>query len=135
VIGLRFSPGWAVGAFFIPILNLFRPCQVMSEVWRGSVILAGKTDDNSVRRVALSPMVGLWWGLFLLANLSGSIAGVVYEGADTVAALATASVVEIFAYLVAISAALVAALLVRRVTALQVEARVRMSEEEEPTAT
>ena len=33
---LRFSPGWAVGWFFVPIMNLFRPYQVMKEMWRKS---------------------------------------------------------------------------------------------------
>ena len=34
--GLRFSPGWAMGYYFIPILSLIRPVQVMSEIWRAS---------------------------------------------------------------------------------------------------
>jgi hypothetical protein len=33
---LRFSPGWAVGWFFAPIMNLFRPYQVMKEIWEES---------------------------------------------------------------------------------------------------
>lgn len=28
------SPGWAVASFFIPIANLFRPPQILSEIWR-----------------------------------------------------------------------------------------------------
>src|SRR5688572_6359973 len=34
--GLNYSPGWAVGYYFIPVLNLFRPFQVMRETWRAS---------------------------------------------------------------------------------------------------
>src|SRR5207245_1107765 len=34
--GHTYAPGWAVGYYFIPILNLFRPCQVMQETWKGS---------------------------------------------------------------------------------------------------
>src|SRR6187551_1814201 len=30
---LEYSPGWAVGAWFIPIVNLFMPCSVMDEIW------------------------------------------------------------------------------------------------------
>ncbi|HSG66518.1 MAG TPA: DUF4328 domain-containing protein, partial [Gammaproteobacteria bacterium] len=29
--GLRFTPGWAVGWYFIPILNLWKPYQAMKE--------------------------------------------------------------------------------------------------------
>ena len=33
---LKYTPGWAVGGFFVPFLNLVRPIQVMREVWHGS---------------------------------------------------------------------------------------------------
>ena len=36
VESLRFGTGWAVGAWFVPILNLFRPVQIVNDVWRGS---------------------------------------------------------------------------------------------------
>ena len=32
-VGLRISPGWSVGFFFIPIFNLWKPYQAMNEVW------------------------------------------------------------------------------------------------------
>lgn len=34
--GLEYSANWAVGGFFIPVLNLFRPYQVAQEIWKGS---------------------------------------------------------------------------------------------------
>src|SRR4030095_8115621 len=33
---LEFSPGWAVGWFFIPIANLVKPYQAVVEIWKGS---------------------------------------------------------------------------------------------------
>ena len=36
VSGLEYTPGWAVGWFFVPIMLLFRPCQVMFEIWKAS---------------------------------------------------------------------------------------------------
>jgi hypothetical protein len=56
---LRFTPGWAVGWFFIPIMSLFRPYQVVAETWRMS------TEQNS------AALVGWWWFLFLLHNWAG----------------------------------------------------------------
>lgn len=35
VPNLRFSPSWAIGGFFVPILNLYRPYHIMKEVWHG----------------------------------------------------------------------------------------------------
>ena len=33
VDGLEFTPGWAVGWFFVPIAQLFKPFQAMRELW------------------------------------------------------------------------------------------------------
>jgi hypothetical protein len=58
--GLRFSPGWAVGYYFIPILSLIRPVQVMSEIWRAS------DDPGNWRQRPGSWLIASWWTLFLL---------------------------------------------------------------------
>jgi hypothetical protein len=63
----RFTPGWAVGSFFVPILNLFRPYQAAKEAWNHTeAVLAGDTANFSVAR---SPgLVALWWTLWLAMN-------------------------------------------------------------------
>src|SRR4051812_7498049 len=33
---LRASKGWSIGAWFVPILNLVRPKQLMDDIWRAS---------------------------------------------------------------------------------------------------
>lgn len=69
---LKYSPGWAVGYFLIPILNLFRPVQVMCEVWANS-------DPNVIRLAepsktgSVSPLVGIWWAAWLTFIISERI--------------------------------------------------------------
>jgi hypothetical protein len=58
--GLRFSPGWAVGYYFIPILSLIRPVQVMNEIWRAS------DDPRNWPKRPGSWMIASWWTLFLI---------------------------------------------------------------------
>jgi len=53
----RFETGWAIGAWFVPIWNWFRPFQVMEDVW-------GATAGRTRSRV----LPGAWWG-FSLASL------------------------------------------------------------------
>lgn len=55
--GGLYSPGWAVGYYFVPIMNLFRPFQIMRELLNRS---AGHPASNS------SGLVNWWWGLFFL---------------------------------------------------------------------
>lgn len=51
----RFTPGWSVGWFFIPIANVFKPYQVMKETWRLSH--PGSHVGNG--------LLNLWWFLWI----------------------------------------------------------------------
>lgn len=52
---IRFSPGGSVGWYFCPIANLWKPCQAMLDIWKGS-------------RGAGGAFVMLWW-LFWIGDL------------------------------------------------------------------
>jgi len=54
-----YTAGWSVGSFFIPLLNLFRPCQVMQELWKVSQNPRGWIGRRD------SIFVGLWFALRL----------------------------------------------------------------------
>jgi hypothetical protein len=61
------TPGWAVGSYFIPILNLFKPFQGMKETW-----LASHHGSNW----HAEPTPGLlivWWTLWLATNILANI--------------------------------------------------------------
>ena len=64
-LGLAYSPGWAVGYYFIPILNLFRPYQVMAETWRASDPRHGGGEDW--RRMAVPSLIGWWWAAHIIS--------------------------------------------------------------------
>lgn len=63
------SPGWAVGRFFLPVLNLWRPFRGMVEIWRTSV---DPVAPDTVP-VPVPALLRWWWGLWLLANLCGPL--------------------------------------------------------------
>jgi hypothetical protein len=79
---LKFTPGWCVGWFFIPVANLFKPYQAVKEIW--TVSHGARPDDGSTgvappRDGAATPrrghaLVGWWWGSFLLTNALGQAA-------------------------------------------------------------
>ncbi len=70
---LRFSPGWSVGWFFVPIMSLFRPYQVVNEISKAS---NPDIDPNLnlLDSLPASAIVGLWWAFFLISNWVGQIA-------------------------------------------------------------
>lgn len=73
---LRFSPGWAVGWYFVPIMNLFRPYQVMEEMWKESAPDADPSRIEEGKSRTGSPLLKGWWGLWLLSHLLAGVLGV-----------------------------------------------------------
>jgi hypothetical protein len=65
----RYGAGWTIGAWFVPVWNLFRPVQLVNDVRR-----SGEPHPNWVPLVIWS-----WWGLWLaslvLHNVSLSESG------------------------------------------------------------
>ena len=67
--GLRFTPGWAVGYFFVPILNLYRPYQVFREIWRASEAAPAARVGQDWQFVRPPALLLGWWLSSLIANL------------------------------------------------------------------
>ena len=64
VENMRYRTGWAIGAWFIPFFNWFRPKHIANDVWRGSE--RGVDVATQWRRVRVPGLVHWWWGLFLI---------------------------------------------------------------------
>ncbi|MEX0641473.1 MAG: DUF4328 domain-containing protein [Pirellulales bacterium] len=104
---LKYSPGWAVGSFFVPILNLFRPYQIAKEIDLHS-------DPSSTP--ASSPLIGLWWAAFLIANFAGQAAGRMTLRANTPFEIISADYVQIGSSATSVLAAILAILVVHRIS-------------------
>jgi len=59
---LKYTPGWSIGYYFIPILNLFRPYQCLRESYE-SFIEKDEAKDNWI--------FPLWWFAWLVSNIVG----------------------------------------------------------------
>ncbi|HET9221289.1 MAG TPA: DUF4328 domain-containing protein [Roseiflexaceae bacterium] len=89
--GLRFTPGWTVGWFFVPIMNLFRPYQVAKEIWRASDPETASSDGLAWQSFGVPALIGWWWGFWLLQNFAGQVVFRLTSGAETAEAFLTAS--------------------------------------------
>jgi hypothetical protein len=69
VRGRRFGNGWAVGGWFVPILNLVRPKQIVDDIWRSSDPLGHPGERWQERSVPT--FLHAWWGVLLLSVLVG----------------------------------------------------------------
>lgn len=56
---LSISPGWAIGWFIVPIANLWKPYQAMSELWRAS------KNPLNWQNTEADWIIPIWWGFWL----------------------------------------------------------------------
>jgi hypothetical protein len=112
---LRFSPGWAVGWYFVPVANLWKPYQVMSEIWRASKNPAGWQYDAS------SSIVGWWWFWWIISSVQISVETSPQQGAFD----ASVNPINVTLWALDIISAVLAFLVVRRVGIFQAEVRDR----------
>lgn len=63
--GMKFTPGWAVGWYFVPIATLWKPYQAMKEIWRVS------HAPESWQNAPTSALLPWWWLLWLVSNSLG----------------------------------------------------------------
>jgi hypothetical protein len=64
---MTISPGWAVGSYFVPILNLFRPYQAMREIWLASNFRGNWHGEPS------PGLLIAWWALWIGTNILGYV--------------------------------------------------------------
>ena len=65
--GLEISPGWAVGYYFVPVANLWKPYQAMVEIWKATA------SPWTWQQEPGSALLGWWWTFWILTNLAGQL--------------------------------------------------------------
>jgi hypothetical protein len=117
----RYSRIWAVIGFFVPILNLFRPYQVVSEVWRASDPRSVETPVAWVN-MPVSRFVAAWWVTLLAsASLEMLAAGLLTHSGVTVDDLFAARSVGVLAGIMSASSAVLAYLVISGIQEAQEE--------------
>lgn len=84
---MRFSPGWSVGWFFIPIANLWKPYQAVREIWEVSRNPASPQDTGP------QPLLGWWWFFWLTSQIASQISFRLTLRAESIDELIAANVI------------------------------------------
>jgi Domain of unknown function (DUF4328)/Septum formation len=108
----RMGSGWAVGAWFIPIVNLFLPKSLANDIWRGTE----PEPPRDGREPRVAPLVHWWWAAWLVANVLGNLSFRLLDDAGTLDAERTAVAVDIAAGISFVVAGVLALRFVRAVT-------------------
>jgi hypothetical protein len=79
----QYTPGWAVGWFFIPFANLVMPYKILDEVWVKSDPLLNQPGNESWQQPGSSGLLGWWWGFWVVGGIADRIMTGVSGDAET----------------------------------------------------
>ncbi|MEU9295605.1 DUF4328 domain-containing protein [Streptomyces sp. NPDC048266] len=108
------KPGWAIGGWFVPIANLWIPRGIAVDIWRASRWQPYAADG--ARELTL---LNSWWTCWVVGTLVNWTSGQMYKSAETVDAWLTATRWSLAGFVLDIVAAVLAILVVRRLTSMQ----------------
>jgi hypothetical protein len=74
---LRYSPGWVVGWWFVPVAWWAVPYLTMRELWKASNPDAGAIDWKSERD---PPLLIVWWGAWIVRTLLSIVSATTSRG-------------------------------------------------------
>ncbi len=103
---LTYSEGWAAGSWFVPIVNLFRPYQIMKELYQVTKELLAKKEDRFGSNLPIG-LLGWWWTLWIINNVIGNFLLRYSLSAETVDQLINSTIASMVGNIIGIVLALV----------------------------
>ena len=119
VADMRYAPKWSVWGFIVPIINLFRPYQVMSELWKASDLMPGPDDPWVKKPTPL--IVNGWFAILVVDNIAGRL--ISRASLDTIEEVLRASWFTVLLDALGVVTALIALRLV-----MEIDTRLRVGE-------
>ncbi|MEV5988986.1 DUF4328 domain-containing protein [Streptomyces sp. NPDC052051] len=104
--------GWAIGAWFTPVVNLWFPRRITLDIWDASTAWGARRSHG---------LVNAWWSLWIISLLGGRAASRSYSRAETASELHEAARMMLVADVLDAVAAVLAIAVVLGLTRMQHE--------------
>lgn len=115
----RKSPGWVVAGWLVPVVNLWYPYQVVSDIHRTS---APRSNDGLHYGPEGSGQLAGWWAFWVTSFVLGRISGYIWRYGETVDALRASAILDTIAVVCDVGAAVLVIKIMRRITGWQLQA-------------
>ncbi|HEX5170486.1 MAG TPA: DUF4328 domain-containing protein [Cyclobacteriaceae bacterium] len=124
------TEGWAAGSWFVPVISLYRPYQIMRELYNETKELLTK-NGVAIRQQFTTSTLGIWWTLWIISNIIGQFEFRYSLKAESLDELTTSTIIGMISNIIGIPLALIAIKVVRDYA--NVEPMLHELKEEEPT--
>jgi len=112
---MKFTPGWAIGWFFVPIAAMWKPYQAMSEIWRSSC------SPEKWESLKVSNIVNWWWFTWITVGIISQVSSLIKFDSQNFDELINASLLRNSTTVYLIPLAIITFLLISRIHKFQNE--------------
>lgn len=123
--------GWAAGSWFVPIICLYRPFQIMKEMYEETKELLVK-KGISFNQTFSTNALGWWWTLWIINNIIGQLVFRLSMKAESIDELISSTMAGMIGNIIGIPLALITLKVIRDYSDVEPLLN-EIKEEEEPT--
>lgn len=114
---MTFTPGWAVGWYFIPVAWLWKPYQSMKEIWKASA------DPAHWEEQSTPSILGWWWFLWIISVMLGQLSFRMMLKSDEIQDMISSNIISAISDIVEIPLSITLLIIVRKVHDMQMSCR------------
>ena len=111
--GMKFTPGWSIGWYFVPIINLWKPYQAMKEIWKTS------SDPLNWKTQSVSSILSWWWLFWITCGIAANISFRMTMRAEEIDEFIAANIITQVSDVIGISLNLITIAIISRVYKMQ----------------
>jgi hypothetical protein len=108
------TDGWAAGGWFVPIMNWFKPYQMMNELWTKTGALLKKNDVST-------SILGIWWTLWIVTSIASNAVNRIALRANDVDTFIYTTLADIAISIVHIPAGYIAIMIIKKYNTMEEE--------------
>ncbi len=112
---LSYGDGWAAGSWFVPFINLYRPYEIMKELYEETKAYISNKDANSVLNLETN-LLGVWWIIWLVNGVFGQVQFHYAKSAVTLSQLTTSTILGIIGSIIGIPLAIITIKVIKNYT-------------------
>jgi len=111
----KYDEGWAAGGWFVPVISLYYPYQIMKELWVKSSQIITKRKGEDMKKSNLTLLIS-WWTLWLVVNfLSNIILKSIFKE-NTISNLITTTELDIISSILDIPLAIITFIIIKKLS-------------------